>query len=62
MLGEAEERLCAEGAEIWLAALSPEAKKLLEHKALAQHLGHERVFFTVKQTVDAYKAWELASA
>ena len=46
----------AEGAEFWLAALSPEAKELLEHKALAQHLGHERVFFTVKQAVDADKA------
>jgi len=56
MLVESEERLRAEGTELWLAALNPEAMELVQRTPLAQRLGRERMFFTVEQAVDAFIA------
>jgi high affinity sulfate transporter 1 len=56
MLVEAEERLRAEGTEIWLAALTPEVLELVRRTPLAERLGRERMFFTVKQAVTAFEA------
>jgi hypothetical protein len=56
MLVEAEERLRAEGTELWLAALSPEVLDLVRRTTLAERLGRERMFFTVEQAVDAFIA------
>lgn len=56
MLVEGEERLRAEGTELWLAALNPEVLELVRRTPLAERLGHERMFFTVKQAVTAFEA------
>jgi MFS superfamily sulfate permease-like transporter len=54
MLVEAEERLRAEGTELWLAALNPEVLDLVQRTPLAERLGRERMFFTVEQAVAAF--------
>jgi high affinity sulfate transporter 1 len=56
MLVEAEERLRADGTELWLAALNPEVLDLVRRTPLAERLGRERMFFTVEQAVDAFIA------
>jgi anti-anti-sigma regulatory factor len=54
MLIEAEEKLRTAGVDLWLAALNPEALEMVKRTRLAERLGHERMFFTVEQAVDAY--------
>jgi SulP family sulfate permease len=56
MLVEAEERLRADGTELWLAALSPEVLDLVRRTPLAERLGRERMFFSVEQAVEAFIA------
>ena len=56
MLVEAEEKRRAEGTEIWLAALNPEALELVRRTPLAERLGRERMFHTVEQAVAAFEA------
>jgi MFS superfamily sulfate permease-like transporter len=56
MLIEGEERMREEGAQLWLAALNPEAMELVKMTPLAERLGRERMFFTVEQAVAAYQA------
>lgn len=56
MLAEAEEKLRAEGTELWLAALNPEVLQLVQRTPLAERLGRERMFFTVEQAVAAFEA------
>jgi len=56
MLVEAEERLHAEGTELWMAALSPEVLALVQRTPLAERLGHERMFHNVEQAVAAFEA------
>ena len=56
MLIEAEETLNAEGTELWLAALNPEALELVRRTPLAERLGRERMYFTVERAVDAFIA------
>jgi high affinity sulfate transporter 1 len=55
MLVAGEERLRAEGTELWLAALSPEALELVRRTPLGERLGRERMFFTVEDAVAAYR-------
>src|SRR5512139_453550 len=62
MLVEGEERQREQGRELWLAALSPEALEMVQRTPLAARLGRERMFFTVEQAVDAFKARGLASS
>ena len=59
MLVEAEERLRAEGTELWLAALNPEVLELVQRTPLAQRLGHEKMFFTLEQAIAAFETREL---
>ena len=54
MLGEAEAKLREEGFVLWLAALSPEALRLVQGSPLGPRLGRERMFFTVQQAVESY--------
>ena len=54
MLVEAEERLRAEGVEMWLAAINPEALDVVRQTTLAERLGRSRMFFTVEAALDAY--------
>jgi len=56
MLIEGEARVREEGAELWLAALNPEAMELVRNSPLAERLGRERMFFTVEQAVAAFEA------
>lgn len=56
MLVEGEEKQREQGRELWLAALNPEALELVRRTPLAERLGRERMFFTVKQAVTAFEA------
>jgi sulfate permease, SulP family len=58
MLIEAEQKLRERGIFLWLAALNPEALRVIERSPLGAALGHERMFFTLRQ---ALEAWELRS-
>ena len=60
MLLEAEGNLREEGVSLWLAALSPEALRLVQGSPLGTLLGRERMFFTVPQAVDRYVAQQRA--
>ena len=56
MLEEAEAKLREEGVTLWLAALSPEALVLVQRSPLGARLGRERMFFTLAQAVERYRA------
>jgi MFS superfamily sulfate permease-like transporter len=51
----AEEKLRGGGVALWLAALNPEALKVVERSPLGQALGHERMFFNLREAVKAYE-------
>jgi sulfate permease, SulP family len=61
MLAEAEEKLREEGVTLWLAALAPEALRIVQASALGERLGRERMFFTVAQAVERYRAQQGAA-
>ena len=56
MLGEAEERVRSHGATLWLAALNPEPRRVVERSPLGKALGHERMFFDLEHAVTHYLA------
>ena len=56
MLAAGEERVRAEGMELWLADLSPEALAQVQRTALGKLLGRERMHFTLAHAVDAFRA------
>jgi anti-anti-sigma regulatory factor len=56
MLTDGEERLRAQGVELWLAALSTETLDLVRRTPLAERLGRERMFFTIEAAVAAFQA------
>src|SRR3954471_6039981 len=56
MLGEVEKRVRDGGAELWLAALNPNAGRGVERSPLGQALGRERMFFDLEHAVDRYRA------
>jgi MFS superfamily sulfate permease-like transporter len=56
MLGEAEAKLREEGVSLWLAALAPEALRVIQASPLGERLGRECMFFTMAQAVDRYRA------
>jgi SulP family sulfate permease len=58
MFAEGEERLRAEGMELWLAELSPEALSQVQRSKLGETLGRERMHFTLARAVEAFKARE----
>jgi MFS superfamily sulfate permease-like transporter len=51
----AEEKLQAEGITLWLAALNPEALKVVKRSPLGQALGRERMFFNLRDAVRAFE-------
>ncbi len=55
MLSEGEERLRKAGMELWLAALNPEVLRIVQRAPLGRVLGRERMFFNLRQAVDAYQ-------
>jgi high affinity sulfate transporter 1 len=55
MLTEAEERLRADGIELWLAALNPAVLGMVKHSRLGEVLGQQRMFFNVQMAVERYQ-------
>jgi MFS superfamily sulfate permease-like transporter len=56
LLSDFEEKLSEAGITLWLAALNPAALEAVEASALGQRLTHERMFFNLKQAVEAFTA------
>jgi SulP family sulfate permease len=50
-----ENKLREAGIVLWLAALNPEALKVIKRSGLAQALGHERMFFNLREAVAKYE-------
>jgi sulfate permease, SulP family len=55
MLTEAEERLRADGIELWLAALNPAVLQVVKNSHLGEVLGIQRMFFNVQTAVERYQ-------
>lgn len=62
MLMEAEERLRADGIELWLAALNPAVLEVVKHSRLGETLGKQRMFFNVQMAVERYQQSRSAAA
>jgi len=54
MLTDAEEKLREGGTTLWLSSLNPEALKIVRKAPLGKTLGRDRMFFNLKQAVEAY--------
>src|SRR5262245_16431133 len=54
MLTEAEERVRHDGITLWLAALNPEVRHVVEHAPLGQTLGRARMLFNLEAAVETY--------
>jgi MFS superfamily sulfate permease-like transporter len=50
-----EEKLRDRGIALWLAALNPEALKVVKNSPLGQNLRDERMFFNLREAVQAYE-------
>jgi high affinity sulfate transporter 1 len=55
MLGEAEARIRSRGGELWLCALNPEARRVVERSPLGKALGRERTFFDLEHAVAQFQ-------
>lgn len=55
MLAEAEARARSRGGELWLSALNPEARRVIERSPLGKALGHERMLLDLEHAVDRYQ-------
>ncbi len=55
MLTEAERTARSDGAEIWLAAVNPELRRIIDRSPLGAALGSERIFFTLRKAVEAWR-------
>ena len=53
-LTEFEEQLSKAGVSLWLAALNPTALHIVERAPLGTTVGHERMFVSLEQAVEAY--------
>ncbi|HTO69120.1 MAG TPA: SulP family inorganic anion transporter [Myxococcota bacterium] len=56
MLAQADDNLRRNGISLWLAALNPQARAVVERSQLGQALGRERMFFNVERAVEAWAA------
>jgi len=56
LLVEADERVRSHGAELWLAALNPEARRVVERSPLGKRLGRERMIFDLEHAAAQYAA------
>jgi MFS superfamily sulfate permease-like transporter len=54
MLIEAEQKLRLEGIDLWLAALNPGARAVVQRSSLAAALGPDRMFFNTEVAVERY--------
>jgi len=54
MLTEAEERARRDGIALWLAALNPDVRQIVEHSPLGQVLGRERMLFNLESAIERY--------
>jgi high affinity sulfate transporter 1 len=54
-----EEKLRERGVTLWLTALNPAALKVVERSPLGQVLGHERMFFNLREAVKAFEEREV---
>ena len=54
MFTDGEQKLQQEGITLWLAALNPEALRVIRRSSLGKVLGRGRMFFNVQQAVEAY--------
>jgi SulP family sulfate permease len=54
MLTEAEERARRDGIMLWLVALNPEVRHIVEQASLGQTLGRERMLFNLEAAVEQY--------
>ena len=54
MLTDAEEKLRDAGITLWLAALNPEALRVIERAPLGRTLGRERMFFNLNEAIAAW--------
>jgi len=61
MLGEAEERLRAEGIALWLTSLNPEALAMIRRSKLGERLGRERMLFNLEAAVGRFERLAAAS-
>jgi sulfate permease, SulP family len=55
MLTEAEEKLRADGIELWLAALNPAVLDVVKNSRLGEVLGRQRMFFNVQTAVERFQ-------
>jgi sulfate permease, SulP family len=55
MLTEAERKARSEGAEIWLASVNPDLRRIIDRSPLGAALGSERIFFTLRKAVEAWR-------
>jgi SulP family sulfate permease len=62
MLTEAEERVRRDGITLWLAALNPDVRHMVEHSPLGQVLGHERMLFNLESAIEKYEQMKSSGA
>jgi len=62
MLGEAEERLRAEGIALWLTSLNPEALAMIRRSKLGERLGRERMLFNLEAAVRKFEGLAAAAS
>ena len=55
MITAGEEKLGAEGVELWVAGLNPEVLAIVRESPLGRRLGRSRMFFDVRSAVAAYE-------
>jgi SulP family sulfate permease len=55
MLADVEERVRAGGAELWVAALNPEVRAVVQRSPLGQQLGRERMCFNLEDAVARFQ-------
>jgi sulfate permease, SulP family len=58
MLIEAEGKVRAGGAELWLAAVNPELRRIIDRSPLGAALEPERIFATLRKAVEAWRRRE----
>ncbi len=58
MMSQAEDRVRQHGAELWLAALNPEVRRVVERAplALGRAIGRERMFYNLEDAVAHFRA------
>jgi high affinity sulfate transporter 1 len=54
MLSDVEARVRSRGGELWLAALNPEPRAVVQRSPLGGTLGRERTFFDLEHAVERY--------